>query len=1107
MASVPLVRPIRKLLVANRGEVACRVLRAGRALGIATVGVRSADDGTSLHVRRCDELKVLAGTGPAAYLDVEAVVKAAVDAGADALHPGYGFLSESPELARACRDAGVLFVGPTAETLELFGDKARARRLAADTGVPVLPGTQRPTTVGEMLSFWDHETGESGAEAAVVVKAVSGGGGRGVRVARDRDGVERAFAECAAEARQAFGNGDLYIERFLPRAHHVEVQLVADRHGRVAHLWDRDCSIQRRHQKLIESAPSRVLAGDARARMLEAAVRLGAAAGVTGVATVEFLAQPDGAFHFIETNPRLQVEHTVTEEVLGVDLVVLQLRLAGGASLADLRLEQPDVPDPRGHAVQVRINAEEPRPGGEVVPATGTLTEFETATGAGVRVEAAGYRGLTLNPRYDPLLAKVVTHAPDAEAAVRLASHALAECRIEGVGTNLALQRAVLAHPDFAAGACDTAWVERNTDALLRRAAGFEPVSSPPPADAFPGGRDESVPPGGHAVRAPLGGVVLAVDVVPGQTVARGDALFTVEAMKMQYPVRAPTAGVVRAVAVPPGETVSEGDTLVVLELTGDATGDADGDGSAVDPARIRPDLEALLEQRRRRLDEARPEAVARRHRRGQRTARENIAAVTDGGLLVEYGGFAVAAQRNRLEPADLEAKSPADGIVTGLGRVNGDVFPQDRSTCAVLAYDYTVMAGTQGYYNHRKTDRLLEIAHRRRHPVILFAEGGGGRPNDTDVPVVAGLHLTTFVSMGRLSGRVPTVGIAAGRCFAGNAALLGTCDVVIATEDSTIGMGGPAMIEGGGLGSFAPEEVGPVTVQSRNGVVDVVVADEAEAAAVARRYLSYFQGDLPESEAPDQRLLRHVVPENRKHVYDVRKVLAGLFDTGSVLELRAGFGTAAVTALARLDGRPVGVVANQPSAGGGALDARAADKIARFLQLCDAYALPVVSLCDTPGFMVGPESEKQAAVRHFSRLFVLGANMTVPVVTVVLRKAYGLGAMAMAAGGFHNTAMTVSWPTGEFGGMGIEGAVRLGARDFLAAIGDPAERQREFDRLVALGYEQGGAVNTARHLEIDDVIDPAETRTVVAAALLTRPAPPRDHWTNSERRPGIDTW
>ena len=472
----------------------------------------------------------------------------------------------------------------------------------------------------------------------------------------------------------------------------------------------------------------------------------------------------------------------------------------------------------------------------------------------------------------------------------------------------------------------------------------------------------------------------------------------------------------------------------------------------------------------------------------------------------MEYGGFAVAAQRNRRDLADLEAKSPADGIVTGLGRVHGDLF-EDRSTCAVLAYDYTVMAGTQGYYNHQKTDRLLEIARERQYPVLLFAEGGGGRPNDSDVPIVAGLHYKTFAAMGRLAGTVPTVGIAAGRCFAGNAALLGMCDVVIATADSSIGMGGPAMIEGGGLGQFTADEVGPIEVQTRNGVVDVAVADEAEAAAVARKYLGYFQGDLPTFEAPDPRALRHVVPEDRRRVYDMRSALHGLVDIGSLLELRAQFGRAAITALARIDGKPVGVIANQPMVNGGAIDADAADKLARFLRLCENYALPVVSLCDTPGFMVGPDSEKQATVRHFPRLFVLGGHMTVPTVTVVLRKAYGLGALAMAAGGFHNTSLTISWPTGEFGGMGIEGAVKLGARDFLAAIDDPAERQKQFDELVDYAYAQGSAINTARHLEIDEVIDPADTRSAVIAALLATPGPPRDGWRNSRSGLVHDTW
>ena len=401
-----------------------------------------------------------------------------------------------------------------------------------------------------------------------------------------------------------------------------------------------------------------------------------------------------------------------------------------------------------------------------------------------------------------------------------------------------------------------------------------------------------------------------------------------------------------------------------------------------------------------------------------------------------------------------------------------------------MLAYDYTVLAGTQGYLNHKKTDRMLEIAEQQRLPVVLFAEGGGGRPGDTDTTVASGLDVPTFATMGRLSGLVPTIGIAAGRCFAGNAALLGCCDVIIATRDSTIGMGGPAMIEGGSLGVFAPEEVGPIEVQGGNGVVDVVVDDEAEAVAVAQRYLGYFQGRREEWSAPDQRHLRHVVPESRVRAYDVRRAIDTLADEGSVLELRAGFAPGVITALVRIEGRPMGLVANNPRHLGGAIDSPAADKLARFLQLCDAHGLPVVSLCDTPGFMVGPDHERTATVRHFARLFVIGAHLRVPVVTVVLRKAYGLGAQAMAAGGFHRPAATLAWPTGEVGGMGLEGAVRLGFRRELEAVADPTERAELEAQLLAQMYERGRAVNAAAVVELDDVIDPVDTRQWITTAL-----------------------
>nr|WP_051470865.1 carboxyl transferase domain-containing protein [Patulibacter minatonensis] len=527
-----------------------------------------------------------------------------------------------------------------------------------------------------------------------------------------------------------------------------------------------------------------------------------------------------------------------------------------------------------------------------------------------------------------------------------------------------------------------------------------------------------------------------------------------------------------------------------------------------VDLDAIRPDLAEVHDRHARTLDAARPDAVARRRSRGQRTARENVADLVDAGSFVEYGALAVAAQRSRRSLEDLIDRTPADGLVCGVADVNGDAVGRDRAATVVCAYDATVLAGTQGVRNHAKTDRMFQLAAQRGLPVVLFAEGGGGRPGDVDVPTGAWLDAPTFHAFAALSGTVPLVGIASGRCFAGNAALLGCCDVVIATHDATIGLGGPAMIEGGGLGVHAPEDVGPIGMQVENGVVDVAVRDEAEAVDVARRVLSYVQGPVARWTAPDQRLLRHAVPESRTRAYDVRRVLYALADVDAVLELRAGFGTSIVTALVRIEGRAYGVIANDPSRLGGAIDSDAADKAARFLQLCEAHRLPVVSLCDTPGFMVGPESEATGAVRHVSRMFVVGAKLTVPLVTIVLRKAYGLGAMAMAGGHLRVPLATVGWPTSELGPMGLEGAVRLGFSGELAAAAEGEEREALFRRMVDAAYDVGRGLQTATAFELDDVIDPLETRRWIVSTLGDAPGPrtaaerlaaPRGRW--------IDTW
>ena len=590
-----------------------------------------------------------------------------------------------------------------------------------------------------------------------------------------------------------------------------------------------------------------------------------------------------------------------------------------------------------------------------------------------------------------------------------------------------------------------------------------------------------------------------------------------IESMKMEHPIVIDRSGTVAEICVTVGQTVIEGQLLIQINETVSAqdvqtqdmqtqdhlTSSIDGQIGA-DKNNERSDLAAYRKRRAQTHDDNRTDAVVKRHARGQRTARENIADLVDKNSFSEYGSFAVAAQRGRRTEDELISTTPADGLVCGIASINGDLFDSDKSRCAVLSYDYMVLAGTQGFINHRKKDRLFDIAQRLQLPVVLFAEGGGGRPGDTDAPGVAGLDVMSFAAFAKLSGLVPLIGIASGYCFAGNAALLGCCDVIIATENSNIGMAGPAMVLGGGLGTVAPTAIGPIATQSKNGVVDIRVADEQAAVTVAQRYLSYFQGTTSNYKRHDDELLRNTVPEQRTRIYDVRKVVELLCDIDSLLELRAEFGVGIITAFGRIEGKPVGVVANNPSHLGGAIDVDGADKMSRFVQLCDAFDIPLISLCDTPGFMVGVDAEEGAQVRHFARLFVTAASVTIPWLTVVLRKGYGLGAQAMAGGSFHAKEMIVAWPTGEFGGMGLEGAVRLGFKRELDATANISERNALEQRLIAQAYERGGALNMASHTEIDDVIDPADTRSRLISILRACPIPQSR---NSKKRPMIDTW
>ncbi len=1084
---------IERLLIANRGEIALRIQRSAAEMGIACVVVASEDDAGSLHVLRAEACATLPGRGPVAYLDQAAIIAAARAHDCDAIHPGYGFLSENAEFAVACNDGGIIFAGPSARHLAMLGDKAAARELATQCGVQVPAGTRAGIELDDARAFMDA-LGKS-----VMVKALAGGGGRGIRRVEALADLDAAYERCRSEAKRTFGDDRVYLEQAISGARHIEVQVIGDGQGGVVHLGERDCTVQRRNQKLIEIAPAPTLDAVTRAALCQAAVAMARAIDYANAGTFEFLVAGE-EFWFLEANPRLQVEHTVTEELWGVDLVRAQLQIAAGATIGETGLDRAR--QRPGFAVQARINAERLDADGTPAIDGRPIAAYEPASGPGVRVDGAGYRGYAANTAFDSLVAKLIVSTREGTFAHALAKldRALGEFTVAGVATTIPLLRALVRHLALASDALNTRFVDDNLAELLAAAEAFEGTVEATPQSG------ETFAEGLEPVRAPLTGVVIDLLVEPGAPVAAGQPLAVVEAMKMEHVLEAPCFGTVAEVRTAKGDAIQLDQLLLLLE-PGEVDVQDAHKGEVFDPCAVRPNLQEVLDRQARALDPARGEAIAKRHAKGQRSARENVAALVDPGSFVEYGSLAVAAQRARRSADELAARTPADGCVVGFGTINGEHFAAEHAQSLVIAFDETVLAGTVGEMAREKMKHALESARQARRPVVLLAEGGGGRAGDTDGKVgVTGwtMDVSTYHQLGRMSGLAPLVGVTSGRCFAANAGMLACCDVIIATEGANIGVGGPSMIEGGRLGSFAPEEIGPMEVQTQNGVVDVLVADEAAAVEMAKRYLAYFQGPVADWTCADQREARSLVPENRLRAYDMRRVIALIADSDSVLELRPGFGRDILTALVRVEGRPIGVIANNPMQSGGAIEADGADKACRFMKLCEGYGLPLLFLCDTPGMMVGPEAEKTATVRKMGRMFVTGANLTVPTFTVVTRKAYGIGAELMAGGWFKAPRFVVSWPTGEFGGMNIEGNVNLAHAAELTAIVDPVARRARFDELVATMYETGRALSVATHFEIDDVIDPADTRRWIASGMVGHQQRPIG---SEKRAPFVDPW
>jgi acetyl/propionyl-CoA carboxylase alpha subunit/acetyl-CoA carboxylase carboxyltransferase component len=1130
------------LLIANRGEIAIRIARAAADMGLKTVAVCSEDDTSNLHTRVADEVFQLEGKGARAYLDGEAVIAAAKATGCDAIHPGYGFLSEQATFAQQCAEEGITFVGPSVELLGLFGDKARARIAAIEADVPVLKGIDGAVTIDEARTFMES----LGEGASVIIKAIAGGGGRGTSAVTDPAELKTVYERCQREAKAAFGVADVYVEEFVTRARHVEIQILGDVDGNIVHLGERECSIQRRNQKVLEVAPAPGLSEQLRRNIIDAAVRFAKKESYSNLGTFEFLvdetSQGEHPFVFIEANARLQVEHTVTEEVTGVDLVQAQIRLAAGKLLTELGLDDPDIAVPRGYAIQARVNMETIKENGAVRPASGTFAVYEAPNGPGVRTDGFGYTGYKTSTAFDSLLAKVITHTPtdDFSVAVNRTIRALSEFRLEGVSTNIPFLQNILSHDEFVNGDVHTRWVDEHLVELAAAPqktvkrfvqidqsegtanksglAGAQVDTSDPLAlfnhdakvKAEQSQEDEmletvemSGPDGSIGMSSPIQGTIVTIDVSVDDEVRAGQALAVVEAMKMEHVIAADRDGIVREITMVAGDVVREGYPIVFIEEA-EVTGGETTAREELDPDFIRPDLEEMYMRHAYTLDENRPEAVAKRYARGYRMPRENIDELMDPGSFKEYWPLIVARQHRRHDMDTLRRDTPADGLLAGTGTINGDLFDEDRTRAMVVHYDYTVLAGTQGGRNHYKQDRMFELANRFRMPLILFGEGGGGRPGDDAIGPGVAFDTHTFTQFSKLSGLVPLITVINGRTFAGNTALVACCDVIIATEGTTVAMGGPAMIEGGGLGIYTPEEIGPMSFQVPNGVVDILVKDEKEAVQVAKKYLSYFQGIVKEWEAPDQRPLRHVIPENRLRLYDMRGIINTLADKDSVLEIREKFGIGVITSFIRVEGRPMGVIANNPHHLAGAIDSDGADKGARFIQLCDAFDIPVLSLMDCPGMMVGPDVERTALVRHCVRMFNAGANLTTPLFGVVVRKAYGLGVQAMCGASSRVGFFTIAWPTAEFAGMNIEGAVKLGYRKELAAIEDPEERKKEFELRVERSYEAAKAVNAGTGGGLDDVIDPADTRDWIASAMKRLP-PVLER--TEKKYPYIDTW
>jgi acetyl/propionyl-CoA carboxylase alpha subunit/acetyl-CoA carboxylase carboxyltransferase component len=1100
----------KRVLIANRGEIAVRIARAAAGLGVETVSVYAPADALGLHVRATTASRALkAASDPvAAYLDIAALVAAAEAGGCDAMHPGYGFLSESATFACACRDAGLVFIGPNADTLALFGDKTQARSLAQSLGIPVIPGSASLATAD------DAATAAATLGYPVMLKAAAGGGGRGMRAVAEPGEMGAAFARCQSEAKAAFGDGAVFLEKLVVRPRHIEVQILADGDGGLIHLYDRDCSVQLRNQKVVEIAPAPELDPALRKRVLSDAVRLARAASYVNAGTVEFLVDPQaGEHYFIECNPRIQVEHTVTEQVTGVDLVEAQFRIAAGESLEALGLaDQAAIPPPRGFAVQARITANGP----------GTITGYKEPGGPGVRVDACGYLGLTPPPQFDPMFAKLIGQSNSSHSlasALERTLRALDEFQIQGLPTNLGQLRAILAHPDVRAGDARTTLLAEHPE--LAAATGAGPATSgslalfEQQAAALGGGRiapavapttSLSVPDGEEGVECPMPGAVIEVSVAPGATVAAGDTLMVVSAMKMETAVTAPCAGVVSAIAPDEvGASVASGQIVATIApRAGAASGPRDyGEDSWAPMLAEVGALQAIAHGRF--APGSTDPGVVRQRDRGKLTCRERIDLLLDQGSFREVGslaGFASYDGEGRV--ADF---TPANHV-GGWGAI-------ERRPAVVCADDFTSRGGHSDGSIGAKSGYLDRLSITMRCPSLRLLDGssGGGsvasmvpaqaRSGESAAKESAGAitagrprvsggggsflpgHLGSSMFAEQL-GQVPVVNLLLGSVVGIGAAkaVLGHFSVMV-RDIAQLFVAGPPVVSHAMGYDITKEDLGDWRIHCRNGSVDNLAETEEEAMAQARRFLSYLPTSVYEAPpiAPQsasdpagrrEEELFTIVPRKRTTTFDMRRAIRLMADKGSFFEIGPLWGTDQITGFVRFNGYPLGVIASDSRhANGGALTADGCDKLKRHLDVCDLFHIPVLNLVDNPGFAVGVEHEMAGTIRKGGEWMIAFAQTQVPIFTVIMRRSFGVAGNNYATPR-SDVSPRVVWPAADAGGIPPEGGIEAAYKRQLAEAADPAALRAEINARIESAR---GPVGPLNRFQMEEMIDPRDTR------------------------------